>query len=224
MANDRLTSILLISLVGILLQGCSNKKGSVWDQNKSAVSFQDQEGGGWGSDGLSSDKEGVFGPRAEDFVALSEEDLKSQFADDATPQSSKTPGDPGSGIPDISHFKTPLAHLASIFRSLYFNTNEHVLRSQDSINILEGVARYMKENPNLSLFIEGHCDERGPEAYNLSLGSRRANYVRSHLVKAGVSPERIFTVSYGKERPLDFAHNPRSWAKNRRAAFKIYTQ
>lgn len=70
--------------------------------------------------------------------------------------------------------------------------------------------------------MEGHCDERGPEAYNLALGSRRAHAVRNMLLQQGVHPDQVFTISYGKERPLVMEHHDEGWAQNRRAEFKIY--
>ena len=210
-------------LLGFLFQGCEKNNGGVWDQNKTATHMQDVESNAlWGADALSDDNEGVFGMSDEEFIALNEEDLKSQFAESVVPQSNITPGEAGSGLPGISHFKNPTAILASIFRTVYFNTNTHILRSQEYINTLSRVATYLKEHPNLYIFISGNCDERGPEAYNLALGTRRSNYVRTLLVKKGVSPDQIFTVSYGKEKPVDPGHNHRAWAKNRRAEFKIY--
>ncbi len=72
------------------------------------------------------------------------------------------------------------------------------------------------------MFVEGHTDERGPEAYNLSLGARRANYVRTLLVQKGVDHNQLHTISFGKERPAEMGHNSEAWSKNRRAQFKIY--
>ena len=89
---------------------------------------------------------------------------------------------------------------------------------------IRAIAAYMKRNPGTYLFVEGHCDERGAEAYNLALGAKRSNSVRNLLIKEGVSPDNVFTVSYGKERPADFGHTEDSWAKNRRAEFKIYNK
>ena len=176
----------------------------------------------WGEDALNDDNEGVFSISDEEFIALNEHDLKSQFAEAVVPQSNITPGEAGSGLPGISHFKNPAAILASIFRTVYFNTNAHILRSQDSFNSLSRAATPLKEHPNFYIFITGNCNERGPEAYNLALGTRRSNYVRSFLVQKGVNPDQIFTISYGKEKPADLGHNHRAWAKNRRAEFKIF--
>ena len=86
------------------------------------------------------------------------------------------------------------------------------------------MATYLKRHKNTYIFIEGHCDERASEAYNLSLGTRRANYIRNVLIKYGVNPQQIYTASYGKERPEELGHGQKVWAKNRRVAFKIYNK
>jgi len=75
--------------------------------------------------------------------------------------------------------------------------------------------------PQISIMIEGHCDERGTEEYNIGLGDRRANATRDYLVSLGMNATRIKTISYGEERPFDPAHNEEAWAKNRRAHFVL---
>ena len=72
------------------------------------------------------------------------------------------------------------------------------------------------------LFVEGHCDKRGPQAYNFALGANRANSVRALLVKEGVNADHIFTVSYGKERPLADGDGEEFFRVNRRGQFKVY--
>jgi peptidoglycan-associated lipoprotein len=84
------------------------------------------------------------------------------------------------------------------------------------------IASYMKKNPNVYLLVTGHCDERASAGYNLALGMRRSNYIRSLLVKNGVDLNRIYTVSRGKEEPVSMGHSPEDWKQNRRAEFKIY--
>ena len=79
----------------------------------------------------------------------------------------------------------------------------------------------MKKNPQYSLLIEGHCDERGTEQYNLALGDRRANAAKEYIVALGIDGNRIRTVSYGEERPFDPGHDEAAWAKNRRAHLVI---
>ena len=82
-------------------------------------------------------------------------------------------------------------------------------------------AEIMKKYPAWVVTIEGHCDERGTAEYNLALGERRAVAVKTYLVALGVAPDRLRTVSYGKEFPFDTAHSETAWAQNRRAHFVI---
>jgi peptidoglycan-associated lipoprotein len=82
-------------------------------------------------------------------------------------------------------------------------------------------ASVLKKYPTWILTIEGHCDERGTAEYNLALGERRALAVKTYLVSLGIPPDRLRTVSYGKEFPFDPGHDENAWAKNRRAHFVI---
>jgi peptidoglycan-associated lipoprotein len=86
---------------------------------------------------------------------------------------------------------------------------------------LKKLADWLMKNKNYALAIAGHCDERGTVEYNLALGQRRADAAMKYLVDLGVNKADIATISYGKERPLDPAHNDEAWAKNRRANFTI---
>jgi len=79
----------------------------------------------------------------------------------------------------------------------------------------------MMENPNFDILIEGHCDERGTEEYNLALGEKRALAARDYIVGFGIAKDRISVISYGEERPADPRHNEEAWAKNRRAHFVV---
>ena len=76
-------------------------------------------------------------------------------------------------------------------------------------------------DPNTKLLIEGHCDERGTEEYNRALGERRALAAREALAKMGVDPMRVFTRSYGKDKPMDMGHEEGAWTKNRRDEFVL---
>jgi peptidoglycan-associated lipoprotein len=105
---------------------------------------------------------------------------------------------------------------------VHFNYDESTLRS-DAEAILSRHAQIMLERPEVTIRIEGHCDERGTVEYNLALGARRAQAALDYLVAYGVSRDRISTISYGKEKPLDQEHNETAWAKNRRAAFVVLT-
>lgn len=86
---------------------------------------------------------------------------------------------------------------------------------------LEENANFLKENPSVTVQIEGHCDERGGVQYNLALGERRANAVRDYLVAMGVPYDSLSTISLGKERPLAFGHDESAWSQNRRANFVV---
>jgi peptidoglycan-associated lipoprotein len=101
-------------------------------------------------------------------------------------------------------------------RTFYFEFDRAVL-GPDDLAALEMHATVLRNNRDRSVVIEGHCDERGTREYNLALGERRADAIRSYLTTAGVSPRQIETVSYGEERPEDPGHSEASWARNRRA-------
>lgn len=83
--------------------------------------------------------------------------------------------------------------------------------------ILDSQSAWLAKFPEVRVTIEGHCDERGTREYNLALGDRRANAAKNYLASRGVSPARITTISYGKERPLALGSDDASWAQNRRA-------
>ncbi len=82
-------------------------------------------------------------------------------------------------------------------------------------------AAWLKRYPGVVISVEGHCDERGTRAYNLALGERRANSTKNYLVALGISPNRIRTISYGKERPAVAGSNEAAWAQNRRAVTAV---
>jgi peptidoglycan-associated lipoprotein len=212
----------LIAASVLLFAGCQQKSSDVW--NEQATNSKAKVNSLWGSNEAVVANDPLKGPSGEDFIPLREDDLKIAFSEGAIPQPRETPGEPGSALPGISHFSEPKGILSSVFRTLYFDTDDHVIRKKELLAVLERIAVHLKENPKLYVFVEGHCDERGPEAYNLSLGTRRANHVRAFLVQKGVNSERIHTVSYGKEKPAISGHNAEAWAKNRRAEFKIYNK
>ncbi len=86
---------------------------------------------------------------------------------------------------------------------------------------LQRQSEWLKKYPNVTVTIEGHCDERGTREYNLALGERRATAVRNALVALGIAPNRIKTISYGKERPAVLGSNEAAWAQNRRGVTVI---
>ncbi len=103
---------------------------------------------------------------------------------------------------------------------VYFGFDDVTLTSSARMVLKQKVA-WLRENPGASVLIEGHCDERGTEEYNIALGQRRAQSVKAFLINAGISASRLSSISYGEERPVDFGNNESAWGKNRRAHFKI---
>jgi peptidoglycan-associated lipoprotein len=99
---------------------------------------------------------------------------------------------------------------------IYFSYDRYTI-SDDARDVLIQNAKALAERPSIHLTIEGHCDERGSEKYNLALGDMRANAAKEFLVNQGVNPDRIDTISYGKERPFCSENNEQCWQQNRRA-------
>jgi peptidoglycan-associated lipoprotein len=111
--------------------------------------------------------------------------------------------------------KDPAALAAN---TIHFAFDSAAIKKSEQSN-LEAVASALKSNTSDKLLIEGNCDERGTEEYNRALGERRALAAREALAKLGVSPDRIRTISYGKDKPADPGHDESAWGKNRRADF-----
>ena len=99
---------------------------------------------------------------------------------------------------------------------VFFQTDSSNL-TQEGRQTVEGWARLLRQNPTLTAAVEGHSDERGTREYNLALGERRAMAARNQLVSLGIQPQRVTTVSYGKERPAVVGSNEAAWAQNRRS-------
>lgn len=109
---------------------------------------------------------------------------------------------------------------ATIGDRVFFETDRYDL-SQEARATVGFWADWMKRHQNVAVAIEGHADERGTREYNLALGARRANAVRDYLSALGVAPNRLDTVSYGKERPAVLGSNPQAWSQNRRGALVV---
>lgn len=102
---------------------------------------------------------------------------------------------------------------------IHFDFDRYFIR-EDAKPVLASNAAWLKKFP-AKILIEGHCDERGTEEYNLALGERRAKSTMDYLASLGISADRMKIISYGKSQPLDPASNEAAWAKNRRAQFLI---
>ena len=106
---------------------------------------------------------------------------------------------------------------------IYFEFDKYNIRPGDA-KILDANAAWLKSNSRNLVLIEGHCDERGTNEYNLALGERRAKSTMNYLVAQGVQASRITIISYGKERPVCSEHNEACWSKNRRSHFLTKAQ
>ncbi|MEI8033142.1 MAG: peptidoglycan-associated lipoprotein Pal [Chlorobiaceae bacterium] len=111
----------------------------------------------------------------------------------------------------------PVAVLPGI-GDLFFDFDKSEIRTEGREQ-LQTNANWLQANGSKKVVIEGHCDERGTNEYNLALGERRAASAREYLIKLGVDPVRIKTVSYGEEKPFAMGHNEEAWAQNRRDHF-----
>jgi peptidoglycan-associated lipoprotein len=105
-------------------------------------------------------------------------------------------------------------------KTIYFDYDKYEIR-EDQKAALQGNANFLRTHPSMKVVVEGHCDERGSEEYNLGLGDRRANAVKEALGAMGVTGDRVRTLSYGKERPVCTDANEDCWQKNRRGQFVL---
>jgi len=110
-----------------------------------------------------------------------------------------------------------------LLKDIHFDFDRYDILPEDA-QILKENAALLMNYPKVKIQVEGHCDERGTNEYNLALGERRANAAKKYLVSLGISADRISSISYGEEKPLDTGHNEEAWAKNRRGHFVILSK
>jgi peptidoglycan-associated lipoprotein len=130
------------------------------------------------------------------------------------------PPEPGVESSDLASRSLDEINKQSPLQPVFFEFDSAEV-SGDGQNALTKNAEVLKTNATWVISIEGHCDERGTAEYNLALGERRALAARTYLVSLGIAPDRLRTVSYGKEFPFDPGHAESSWSKNRRAHFVV---
>lgn len=151
---------------------------------------------------------------AKELARIKEEEAKRELAKKEFEKSlvaKKTPGIEG----EVFESK--------MFKMIHFDFDKYDIRPGDA-EILKENATVLKKFSTVKIQIEGHCDERGTLEYNLALGERRADNTKKYLLSIGIPADRISTISYGEEKPLDPGHNEETWGKNRRAQFVILSK
>lgn len=125
----------------------------------------------------------------------------------------------GANEGDVVGSTIPEAEPASDLADVRFEYDSSKIKASEAAT-LKANAKWLKANPSTDVVVQGHCDERGTNEYNLALGERRAKAVAQYLQKLGVASSQLTTVSYGEEMPLDPGHDESAWAKNRRVHFE----
>jgi peptidoglycan-associated lipoprotein len=197
-----IVSIIFILCIGLILMGCP-KKTVVKDEPSAKEAARIE------AERIAKEKEKEAKEkeaRAKETVRLREEAAKREL--ERSLQAKQTPGIEG------------VVYESSLLKPIRFDFDKYDIRPGDA-EILKTNAAVLKKYPGLKIQIEGHCDERGTNEYNLALGERRASSTKKYLNSLGIGTDRISTISYGEEKPLDPAHNEEAWAKNRRANFLI---
>lgn len=119
-----------------------------------------------------------------------------------------------------SRMKLTEEEIREVFKDIHFDYDKYDISDEDKPT-LRSISEWLVGNPSAKLVIEGHCDDRGTNEYNLGLGDRRASAVKDYLISLGVSGGRMQTVSYGEESPLCREQTEECWEKNRRAHFVV---
>jgi len=204
MVGKSLSIIILVLCFGLILTGCPKK--TVVKDEPAAKKSQE----------LAAERERAAKEKEakeKELAAIREKEAKktSEKEFEKTLVSKREPGIQGEFLE------------SNLLKDIHFDFDKFDIRSGDT-EILRGNAALLAKNPNMKIQIEGHCDERGTSEYNLALGERRANSAKEYLVSLGMSADRISTISYGKEKPLDPGHNEEAWGKNRRGHFIILSK
>lgn len=127
---------------------------------------------------------------------------------------------PLEGLPEGDFVEPSEKGITGIFEDIHFAYDKSNIQ-EANYPTLNKIGDWLKDNRDVSLMIEGHCDERGSNEYNMALGEARALSTRRYLVGLGIDSARLYTVSYGEEKALDAGHNESAWSQNRRAHFLV---
>lgn len=198
-----IVSVIFVLCIGLILMGCP-KKTVVKDEPSAKTEAAKIE-----TEQVAKEKEREVKEKEvkeKEAARLKEEQAKKEF--ERSLVAKRTPGIEGEVFE------------SSLLKPIFFDYDKYDIRPADT-EILKGNSALLKKFPNMKIQIEGHCDERGTNEYNLALGERRANSTKKYLTSLGVTADRVSTISYGEEKPMDPSHNEEAWTKNRRAHFVI---
>jgi len=202
MRKSYIVSVIFILCIGLVLMGCP-KKTVVKDEPSAKAEAAKMEAERVAKE---KEKEAKEKEAKEKEAARLEEQAKKEF--ERSLVAKRTPGIEGEVFE------------SSLLKPIFFDFDKYDIRPADT-EILKGNSAFLKKFPNVKIQIEGHCDERGTNEYNLALGERRANSTKKYITSLGITADRVSTISYGEEKPLDPGHNEEAWTKNRRANFLI---
>jgi peptidoglycan-associated lipoprotein len=199
MSRKILCVIVLILCFGLILTGCP-KKTVVKDEPSAKAEAAKIE-----AERIAKEKEREAKEREakeREAARKKEEEAKRELEKSLTAK--KTPGIEG------------VVYESSLLKPIFFDFDKYDIRPSDA-EILKGNAAFLKKYPSVKIQIEGHCDERGTNEYNLALGERRASNTKKYLNSLGIAADRVSIISYGEEKPADPSHTEGAWSKNRRA-------
>jgi len=197
-----IVSVIFILCIGLILMGCP-KKTVVKDEPSAKAEAAKIE-----AERVAKEKEREVKEKERETTRLKEKEEQAKREFERSLVAKKTPGIEGEVFE------------SSLLKSIHFDFDKYDIRPGD-VEILKGNSALLKKFSNVKIQIEGHCDERGTNEYNLALGERRANSTKKYLTSLGITADRVSTISYGEEKPMDPAHSEESWTKNRRANFVI---
>jgi peptidoglycan-associated lipoprotein len=198
-----IVSVIFVLCIGLILMGCP-KKTVVKDEPSAKAEVAKIEAERVAKEKEMEAKEKEV--KEKEAARLKEEQAKKEF--ERSLVAKRTPGIEGEVFE------------SSLLKPIFFDFDKYDIRPADT-EILKGNSALLKKFPNVKIQIEGHCDERGTNEYNLALGERRANSTKKYLTSLGIKADRVSTISYGEEKVLDPGHNEEAWTKNRRAHFLI---
>jgi peptidoglycan-associated lipoprotein len=211
MAKKSFSILILVLCLGLFLAGCPKKKVSVYKERPSVQ--KSEEARKLEAERAAKEAREAQEAKERELARLKEEEAKMAQSRELEKSlvAKKERGIEGE------------VYESKLLKDIYFDYDKYEVRREDE-GILRENAAFLKKNPKMKIQIEGHCDERGTAEYNLALGERRANSTKRYLVSLGITSDRISTISYGEERPLDPSKNEEAWAKNRRAHIVVLSK